>query len=89
MTEKEVNEMFKDVELQFYSYNKYIFTFIGMKSMRYTVLASIGGTFGEIYKLSVERWKKLPFKSVRRWKSVVVKQNSQGGGSWEVFSYPK
>ncbi len=91
-TEEQVNEIFKDVELIFWSYYKHSFTFFAAHSPEigdpgYEITVSTGGHADDIYKFSVNRYKKLPFKFVKHWNSVVVKGVSKGGATWEEFTY--
>lgn len=92
LTEEQVNEIFKDVEVRFWSYYKYSFTFIGFHSPEigdpgWQIYVTLGGNSDAVYSLSVERYKKIKFRVVNNWNSVVVETVSKGGATREVFNH--
>jgi len=92
LTKEEVNEIFKDVELRFYSYYKYSFTLWAIHEPEigdpgYMIFASLGGSADDIYRLSLKHSDRRPFKNVEEWDHVVVKKISKGGTTFDYFNY--
>ncbi len=92
LTKKEVNKIFKKVQLQFYKYHRYVFTFFAGHSPEiddpgYIIYASRGGDSNSIHGMLVKHHEKVPFNCVEHWSTVVVKGVSKGGATWDVFNY--
>lgn len=53
MTKEEIIKEYGNIELKFYYYFKYVFTFSGKTDKGYTILASIGGDLDDIYRYNI------------------------------------
>ena len=83
LSEEQVNELFKDCQLQFSSYYKYSFSFAGsLPEKNLTISVSYGGDSYDIYRYEVTRNKLVPFEGCSKWNYVQVQE-----GTEDIFSY--
>lgn len=72
MTVEQVNEKFKDVEVTFNSYYKFIFTFIGRSEDEYEIVCTYEGDEDAIYSFNVNTNPE-SFSECGRWSNVLIK----------------
>lgn len=71
MTKEQVNEIFQDCQVIFYSYYKYSFSFKCEKD-GYLLMCDYGGSSDDIYRYDVCAGENGTFNDVSQWNSVTV-----------------
>jgi hypothetical protein len=64
MEKKEILQKYGNCNLEFNCYSKYVFTFSGVAADGTQILANLGGSPEDIYRLNVEANEKVTLKSL-------------------------